>query len=69
MTDPAMATLDGLYRAVLGTNPFRANRVSSPEDMPIDVVDVHGREFKRLAMADSAPAVADVSPAARRTRS
>src|SRR5688572_25470874 len=42
------ASTEDLIRAIKGTNPFQSNRVSSPDDVRVDVGQVHGPAFARL---------------------
>lgn len=48
MPEAKRASVDDLIRAIKGTNPFQSNRVSSPNDVRVDVGQVHGTEFTRL---------------------
>jgi hypothetical protein len=48
MGEAKRASVDDLIRAIKGTNPFQSNRVSSPNDVRVDVGQVHGTEFTRL---------------------
>ena len=48
MAERKRLAADDLVRAIRGTNPFRSNRVSSPDDVRVDVGQVHGSAFTRL---------------------
>jgi Cdc6-like AAA superfamily ATPase len=48
MVEAQRASADDLIRAIKGTNPFQSIRVSSPNDVRVDVGEVHGAHFKRL---------------------
>lgn len=48
MGERRQAAVDDLIRAIKGTNPFQSNRISSPNEVRVDVGQLHGRAFRRL---------------------
>ncbi|MGF1466098.1 MAG: AAA family ATPase [Sandaracinaceae bacterium] len=49
MTDSGMR--QDFLRALTKTNPFRQDRVTEPEDLQVDVSDIHARPFRQLRRA------------------